>query len=243
MRELKEMAFRHGTDKCRNDQYLEVYDEYFSKIRKTASNVLEIGVKRSPPDDDSPGGKSLRLWKEYFDDAMIFGLDIDPENKKFEEDGIKIYIGNQGDHKFLREMMNDVLRDSEDCEFFDAILDDGSHVNELTLSSFKFLWKFVKSGGFYIIEDLGCSYIDLEKYGNVRNKSANNCDGSWWGMDLLDGVSYRNDRSVMDSFFLEKIRDLDFLYTREAFQRLVGSRPTDLKSIHFYSGICVLVKS
>lgn len=54
----------------------------------------------------------------------------------------------------------------------------------------------------------------------------------------------KNDKylEVYDEYF-SKIKDLDFLYTREFFRHLVDARFTDLKSIHFYSGICVLVKS
>ena len=35
-------------------------------------------------------GGSLKIWKEYFGpDAKIIGIDINPECKKFEEDGIE----------------------------------------------------------------------------------------------------------------------------------------------------------
>ena len=255
MIDMKRLALKYGTDKANNDQYLEAYEEYFSKIKKSAENILEIGVKRAPVGEEG-GARSLKLWKEYFDGANIFGLDIDPENKKYEEEKIKIYIGNQGDHQFLDQMVKDIINNDfeqnqdlnsrpiiENSKLFDVIIDDGSHVNELTLASFDFLWPFIKSGGIYLIEDLGCGYIDLEEHGDVRRKSADSTNSDWWGMDLLGNTSYRNDRSIMDSFFQQKIKDLDFLYTRESFRELVGAKFTDIKSIHFYSGICIFIKA
>jgi hypothetical protein len=49
--------------------------------------VLEIGVQN---------GGSLQMWRRYFGPAAkIFGIDIDPRCKGFEEDGCQIRIGDQ----------------------------------------------------------------------------------------------------------------------------------------------------
>jgi hypothetical protein len=45
---------------------------------------------------------------------------------------------------------------------FDIIIDDGSHVGEHILTSFKILWSTVKPGGYYIIEDLHSIYSNAE---------------------------------------------------------------------------------
>ena len=37
---------------------------------------------------------------------------------------------------------------------FDIIIDDGSHWDECQQKTLQNLWKFVKPGGFYIIEDV-----------------------------------------------------------------------------------------
>src|SRR5437764_7355436 len=51
--------------------YLSIYDKYLRKFRETEVRILEIGVWR---------GGSLSMWRKYFGpDAVIFGVDINPE--------------------------------------------------------------------------------------------------------------------------------------------------------------------
>jgi hypothetical protein len=42
----------------------------------------------------------------------------------------------------------------------DIILDDGSHMEDHMIISFKTLWTLLKPNGFYIIEDVRLSFID-----------------------------------------------------------------------------------
>jgi len=45
------------------------------------------------------------MWKNYFgENCKIYGIDIDPRCKEFEEENIEIFIGSQSDRKFLREV-------------------------------------------------------------------------------------------------------------------------------------------
>ena len=44
---------------------------------------------------------------------------------------------------------------------FDIILDDGSHIVEHMILSFNTLFKYVKPGGFYIIEDIKKNDLDI----------------------------------------------------------------------------------
>lgn len=78
--------------------YLPLYHRHFEKYRLRASpenkiHILEIGVA---------GGGSLDLWNKYFgpDRCMIYGVDINPNCKRFERDNIEIFVGDQGDPKF-----------------------------------------------------------------------------------------------------------------------------------------------
>jgi hypothetical protein len=52
--------------------------------------------------------------------------------------------------------------------FFDIIIDDGSHKLKDMLSSFKFFFDNLKSGGFYIIED--CKFPNYFKHFNDKNE-------------------------------------------------------------------------
>lgn len=86
----RQLARKHRTDKAAKDHtfrgysYLDVYERYFRPLKRRPINLLEIGVKE---------GRSLRLWKAYFPKAKIYGLDIDPACKQYEEDRISIEIG------------------------------------------------------------------------------------------------------------------------------------------------------
>lgn len=72
--------------------YFDIYHRHFARFRNKPVKVLEIGVFK---------GGSLAMWRKYFGpQAKIFGVDIDPVCKDFEEDGIKVIIGDQEDRTF-----------------------------------------------------------------------------------------------------------------------------------------------
>ena len=70
------------------ENYFAIYESYFDKFRKRNARVLEIGIQY---------GGSLKMWKEYFGNAKIFGIDINPDCKNLEEQNIDIQIGSQND--------------------------------------------------------------------------------------------------------------------------------------------------
>jgi 23S rRNA U2552 (ribose-2'-O)-methylase RlmE/FtsJ len=96
---LNSLGKKYLTDKCKhkyaNISYLDIYEKYFEKNRFNIKTVLEIGVYK---------GSSLKMWKEYFPNATIYGIDINPNAKQYEEDRINIHIGDQTDINFLHEI-------------------------------------------------------------------------------------------------------------------------------------------
>lgn len=123
--------------------YFEIYERHFRPFVGKKIKILEIGIWQ---------GGSLKMWKEYFgDQAEIVGVDIEPRCKKFEEDRIKIYIGDQADSKFLSELIK-----SEGN--FDIIIDDGGHFMHQQIVSFEDLYKALNNGGVYLCEDLHTNY-------------------------------------------------------------------------------------
>ena len=65
-------------------------------------------------------------------------------------DNINIIIGDARNKSDLVEKLKNTT--------FDLIIDDGSHVSEDIVATFQSLWKRVNSGGYYIVEDLRCTY-------------------------------------------------------------------------------------
>ena len=121
--------------------YLPIYESLFSKFVGTPVKVLEIGVLR---------GGSLKLWREYFGvDAQIYGIDIDPAAKQYEVEGIKIFIGDQGDPDFLAGVLAEVGG-------FDIVIDDGAHTNFMVMASLEALYPATRE--LYIVEDTHALY-------------------------------------------------------------------------------------
>jgi hypothetical protein len=69
---------------------------------------------------------------------------------------IQVFEGNQTDEAFLSEVANKTAP-----EGFDIIIDDASHIGELTKTTFWHLFdNHLKPGGLYAIEDWGTGYWD-----------------------------------------------------------------------------------
>lgn len=136
------------------NHYFEVYDRHFSKYRNKDIVILEIGVSH---------GGSLQMWKDYFGDrAKIYGIDINPQCKEFEEENIKIFIGSQSDRNFLREVKAQIPP-------IDILIDDGGHTMVQQIVSYEELFDYVKEDGVYLCEDLHTSYW-LEFGGGNKRK-------------------------------------------------------------------------
>jgi len=56
------------TDKNTCHSYIHIYEELMAAKRESRVNVLEIGVQ---------AGGSIQLWRDYFTQADVWGLDIE----------------------------------------------------------------------------------------------------------------------------------------------------------------------
>lgn len=123
--------------------YLEIYDRHFSRFRGQQLNLLEIGVSH---------GGSLQMWKSYFGSGVnVFGMDINPNCKRLEEERVQIFIGDQADRSFLQSV-------KDQTPALDILIDDGGHTMEQQINTFEVLFPHVKDHGIYLIEDLHTSY-------------------------------------------------------------------------------------
>jgi len=133
--------------------YFDIYHRHFQKFVGTDCAIMEIGVSQ---------GGSLQMWKHYFGDkARIFGIDILPECKQFEEDQIEIFIGSQVDRKFLTEIKAKIPK-------IDILIDDGGHTMEQQIATFEVLFDHISEHGIYLCEDTHTSYWD--EYGGGYQK-------------------------------------------------------------------------
>ncbi|NJR75188.1 MAG: class I SAM-dependent methyltransferase [Scytonema sp. CRU_2_7] len=191
-------------------------------------NVLEIGI--GGYDDPKSGGESLRMWKTFFPNSMIFGIDI-VDKSSLEEKRIKIFHGSQNDEDFLQKVVSDTGG-------LDIIIDDGSHVNEDVIKSFNILFTALNDGGFYVVEDTLFSY--LPSLGDKWLKFGREDGGeNWWAK--LGGSVDLNDSKTMMNFFKKLV---DCLNYQEILQP--GYSPSyfdqHIVAIHFYHNLVILQK-
>ncbi len=150
---------KYDTDKSQD--YLNIYEDFFSPLKNMPVKLLELGVDN---------GGSLLLWRDYFVNGTIIGLDKKPVIVPDNTDRIRIYQGLQQDIELL-----DRIRTETAPRGFDIIIDDASHIAEMTKTSFWHLFrKHLKSGGIYAIEDWGTGYWDIwpdgSRYEKLKNK-------------------------------------------------------------------------
>lgn len=123
--------------------YIPIYDRYFSRFRGSRVKFLEIGV--------SEGG-SLQMWRSYFGpEAVIYGIDINPECKALDGLAGNVRIGSQDDKAFLESVIAEMGG-------VDIVLDDGSHHMKHVRKSLELMFVHLSDGGLYMIEDLSSAY-------------------------------------------------------------------------------------
>ena len=150
----------YNTDKTLD--ILGIYDELFNEYKEKNINLLELGVRE---------GGSLLLWNDYFDKCNIVGLDLNKVDFTDYLPNMNVYQGSQTDFKLL-----DKIRQNHALNGFDIIIDDCSHIGQLTKKTFWHLFdNHLKDGGIYAIEDWGTGYWsswpDGHKYSNKgKNK-------------------------------------------------------------------------
>jgi hypothetical protein len=140
---LEKLAIECGTDKGPLQHSYTQYYEMFFWHRRMGVNLLEIGIDK---------GDSLRMWKRYFNRGEIHGIDIRGDYEYLHELGIKTHIV---DHSKKGDL---IIFGEQYPNFFDIIIEDGSHQSEDSILTFETLFPYLKPGGFYCYEDALCDY-------------------------------------------------------------------------------------
>jgi hypothetical protein len=174
---LTQLAKKFKTDKWGNHRYTPHYQRHFRPWRDRAMNVLEIGIGGYARDGE--GGASLRMWKAYFPNAQIFGLDI--RDKSFvDQPRIRTFQGSQTDPAILKS----IVAAAGDLQI---IIDDGSHRPEHIIESFGILFPLLADDGIYVIEDIQTSY--WPEFGGKEDPNARGTTMDFVKR-LIDGLNY-----------------------------------------------------
>lgn len=151
MTPLCELAAKYDCDKTVSvfHNYTPFYHELLRG--RDIKRVLEIGIgskKVMGHVDSYQPGASLRMWRDYFPEAEIWGLDVDPD-VMVNEDRINSLWCDQSSITSLTRVA-DALGGR-----FDFILDDGSHRCEhQALTANMLIPRLLASKGVYVIEDV-----------------------------------------------------------------------------------------
>ena len=137
---LYDLANSHGTDKGWRHEYTEVYYDLFKDRVNEVRGVFEFGIKL---------GASLRLWREFFPKAQIFGFDK-KDYTLITEDRIICFLGNQYNERDIEESG----KRASSIAPLDLIIDDGCHRWETQLFTAQKMLPFLAPDGIYIIEDV-----------------------------------------------------------------------------------------
>jgi len=153
---LIELFQKHGSDKHGgHHNYGRKYETLFSELRNKPIVMVEIGIGSVNPCIPSSmnnvgykPGASLRAWRDYFSNGMIYGCDID-RDILFEEERIKTFYFDQTRPPYVLPIPEN------SC---DIIVDDGLHYFSYNWQVFTQLYRYLKTGGIYIIEDVSVAH-------------------------------------------------------------------------------------
>lgn len=164
---LSELCEKYGSDKgyintniarkpynWHPHTYSTYYHSIFNLSRQNIKYVFECGIgtnnsnMKSNMTENGIPGASLRVWRDYFFNAQIYGGDIDKEIL-FEEDRIKTFYVDQLDTNSIESMWKTI-----EVEEFDIIIDDGLHEPDANYNFFINSFYKLKKNGVFVIEDV-----------------------------------------------------------------------------------------
>lgn len=146
--ELCELAYKYGADKCPRlkHSYTPFYYNLLKDRRLTIKKVLEIGAGE---------GASLRMWRDFFPNAMIYSAD-NQDNRIFKENRIEVIRSDQSSKQDLVDLIAKTGSD------IDLVIDDGSHIPQHQVFTCLSLMPLLNKDVIYIIEDVAEPSIEKQ---------------------------------------------------------------------------------
>ena len=141
---LAELVDNSRSDKNTTHSYLELYQNLLFNKKETAQNVLEVGICY---------GGSIKLWNDFFPNAIVYGLDIMDKSHVWEEikNKEKIVLFTSTDAYNEDFFTNTFLNTNKK---FDFMLDDGPHTLESMILFIQLYSQLMTEDGILIIEDV-----------------------------------------------------------------------------------------
>jgi hypothetical protein len=170
------MMKKYGSDKggfagISRHNYTVLYYYLFKDFRYQKVRLFELGIGTnntkilSNMGEKGKPGASLRGWREFFPNGLIYSADID-KDILFNDERIKTYFCDQLSPKIIYE-----LWELNNMDFgFNIIIDDGLHEFDANICFFENSCHKLLVNGFYIVEDV--LENQLEKWEDyIKNSS------------------------------------------------------------------------
>jgi hypothetical protein len=218
-RNLPALAAYFGTDKWGQHWYAGHYQKHFGALRRERLRLLEIGV--GGYGDPRSGGESLRMWKAFFPNASIYGIDI-TDKHAHDERRIRTFVGSQDDAAFLQRLSGEVGP-------FDIVIDDGSHMNAHVIRSFQILFPLLSEHGLYVVEDTQTAY--WSEFGGAPPADAFAPTSMNFLKGLVGGLNHREFPRGPDfapGYFERHIVALHFYHNLVFIQKGVNDEPSNI---------------
>lgn len=190
--------------------YLDEYDRLFSSLYDKSVRLLEIGIQN---------GGSLDIWLKYFEDAeIIIGCDVNPRcaGLSYADPRINVVVGDANEEEVAEKILSFSPQ-------FDIVIDDGSHQSGDIIKSFIRYFPYLVDGGFFIVEDLHCSYWQqfegglFDAYSSMTffKRLVDILNFEHWGvqkqrLDILAGIAEKYGIEI-DENELSRIHSIEFV--------------------------------
>lgn len=204
------MTLLHESDKSFWHGFVDFYEAFFEN--KKIEKIAEIGIFK---------GNSVRWLLERFPNSVIYGADILPIQKVWPIDKRFVFSQlDQGDRILVNIFFSQ--------DFFDLIIEDGSHIPAHQALALLEGVKRLNEGGLYILEDIHTSHkrYNVKTIGSIEYCSQQKGNAL---TVLLAIMHYKELGIVIDSSKAQMISE-DSLFSKEEVMFL----DQNLKSINFY---------
>jgi hypothetical protein len=197
MNTLDEIAIKYQTDKASTHHgYTKYYQRHFEELRHDRVLLIELGY--GGYDYPDRGGAGARMWLEYFTTADVISIDVHkkiniPKTSRFE-----FWQYSQDDEGLSR-----ILRERTNLPHI--IIDDASHICDLTLKTFEILFPVLRSGGWYVIEDTETSFWDGWSKGTLYYNDFNFSHPVNLGRRLINDVNAKYIPNYTPSYKIDEI--------------------------------------
>jgi len=140
--ELDALALKYNTDKSSSSHwYTRFYEQVFGLVRMQVESLLEIGAG---------SGASLRMWADWFPNALIYSVDMNHVVGDF---------GPRISNVTCEQTEKLTLRSMFENEKLEIIIDDCSHNADKTIETLDIMWPLLQPKGWYVVEDMDTGWF------------------------------------------------------------------------------------